>query len=167
MTLAAAPAAATARRLARGMAVVAIGGLLLLALGTAFDVTARYVFAMPIRGFVDVSALAGAVLLAACMPHVVASRGNIAVDFLGHRLGPAAARALDRFAALVTTAFFALMAWQYVRHALELRATGETMPVLRWPVWPWWAAVAVCIAVTAAVGLATIAASPRDEEAEA
>lgn len=167
MTLAAGPVAATARRLARGMAVVAIGGLLLLALGTALDVMLRYAFATPIRGFVDVSALAGAVLLAACMPHVVASRGNIAVEFLGQRLGPAAARWLDRFAGLVTTAFFALMAWQYVRYALELRSTGDTMPVLRWPVWPWWAAVAACIAVTAAVGLATIAASPRGEEAAA
>ena len=149
--------AATARRLARGMAVAAIGGLLLLALGTALDVTLRYAFASPIRGFVDITSLAGAVLLAACMPHVVASRGNIAVDFLGERLGPGAARWLDRFAALVTTAFFALMAWQYIRYALELRQAGDAMPVLRWPVWPWWTAVAACVAVAAVVGAMTIA----------
>jgi TRAP-type C4-dicarboxylate transport system permease small subunit len=158
-------AAAVARRLARGMAVAAIFGLLLLAIGTAADVVLRYLFASPIRGFVDVTALAGAVLLAACMPHVVASRGNIAVDFLGQRLGPVAARRLDAFAAAATAAFFSLMAWQYVRYALEMRQTGESMPVLRWPVWPWWAAVAVCIAVTALVGFATIAPARTEEAA--
>ena len=42
-----------------------VGGLLLLAAGTALDVLLRYAFASPIRGFVDIASLTGAVLLAA------------------------------------------------------------------------------------------------------
>jgi TRAP-type C4-dicarboxylate transport system permease small subunit len=144
------------QRLAQALAVLGGCTLLLLAIGTGIDVVLRYGFARPIRGFVDVSALAGAVALAACMPWVVANRGHIAVDFLGKALGPRAHRRLDDFGALVTASFFALMAWQYIRFALELRSTGETTAVLRWPVWPWWAAVALFIALAAMIGLATL-----------
>ena len=145
-----------ARQLAEGLAGVAIGGLLLLAFGTAIDVLMRYAFASPIRGFIDVVSLAGAVLLSACMPHVVASRGNIAVDFLGQGLGPRAKRWLDTFGAVATALFFSVMAWQYVRFALEMKQTTQVTPVLRWPVWPWWAAVAAFITLTALVALCTL-----------
>jgi TRAP-type C4-dicarboxylate transport system permease small subunit len=153
-----------ARRLAEGLAGMAICGLLLLAFGTAIDVLMRYAFAMPIRGFIDVVPLAGAVLLSACMPHVVASRGNIAVDFLGQGLGPRAKRWLDTFGAVATGLFFSLMAWQYVRYALEMKQTAEVTPVLRWPVWPWWSAVAVFITLTALVALCTLRTGPATRE---
>ncbi len=81
---------AQACRLAEGIAAAAVLGLLGLAFCTAADVVGRYLFAAPIRGFNDIVPLAGAVLLSACMPHVVARRGNIAVDLVGQRLGPLA-----------------------------------------------------------------------------
>ena len=99
------------------------------------------------------------VLLAACMPYVLACRGNIAVDalgqWLGGRFGGGWRRGLDRFAAVVSAAFFGLMAWQYLRFAADLQSTAQTIPVLRWAVWPWWAAVAACIVVAAVVALLT------------
>lgn len=147
-------------RLADGIAAAAMLGLLGLALLTAADVLGRFLFAAPIRGFNDIVPLAGAVLLSACMPHVVARRGNIAVDFVGQWFGPVAKRRLDNFGAALCSGFFVLMAWQYSRYALELRQTGDLMPILRWPVWPWWSAVALFITVTAVVGLATIGGNP-------
>jgi len=146
---------AWARRAARALALLGAGLLLVLALGTVLDVLLRYVFARPIRGFVDVAALGGAVALSACMPHVVAIRGHIGVDALGRRLGGAAQRLLERLGALATALFFALMAWQYARFTLELWHNGETTSVLRWPVWPWWAAVTGFVALTAMVGVTT------------
>jgi TRAP-type C4-dicarboxylate transport system permease small subunit len=156
---------AAAQRFAHALAAVAVLGLLLLALATTVDVVLRYGFASPIRGFADVVGLAGAVLLSACMPYVVASRGNISIDFLGRALGPRAHRALNLLGALASFALFAVMAWQYVAYAAELRATGDTTPVLRWPVWPWWSGVAVFIAVTAVVALLTLAAQPEGDPA--
>ncbi|MGE0310758.1 MAG: TRAP transporter small permease [Lautropia sp.] len=154
-------------RLADRLAVAAVLGLVGLACCTVADVAGRYLFAAPIRGFNDIVPLAGAVLLSACMPHVVARRGNIAVDFVGQRLGASAARRLDRFGTVLCTAFFGLMAWQYVRFARELAQTGDVTPILRWPAWPWWAAVAGFVAVTAAVGLATIVGRPDPDGARA
>lgn len=151
-----------AHRGARALACIAIAALLVLAAATVADVLLRYVFARPIRGFVDIASLAGAVLLAACFPWVLTSRSNIAIDALGQRLGERARRWLDRFAATVTTAFFAVMAWQYVRFALELKEDAQAIPVLRWPVWPWWAAVAACVILAAVAGLLTIHRPPRD-----
>lgn len=156
------PLSARAARGAAVLACVAVGALLVLALATTADVLLRYVFARPIRGFVDIASLAGAVLLAACMPHVLARRGNISVDALGRHLGRRWNRWLDRFAACVTAAFFAVMAWQYLRFALDLKSTAQTIPVLRWPVWPWWFAVALLVVAAAAVGFATAWSAPAD-----
>ena len=150
------PLSRLAHRAARLLAGLGTTGLLLLAIGTTADVLLRYGFAAPIRGYADVVALASAALLAACMPQVIASRGNVAVDFAGRLLGATARRWLDRFGALMTLLFFALLAWQYFRFAWSMKEGQEVMPVLRWPVWPWWAAVAVCIAVTALVALFTL-----------
>src|SRR5690606_4392260 len=132
-------------------------------LATTADIVLRYVFASPIRGFVDIASLAGAVLLAACFPYVLSRRGNIAVDALGTALGPAARRWLDRFAAAVSAVFCAVMAWQYRRFAWGLRADGQLIPVLRWPVWPCWMAVALVVVAAALLAFLTIGASVEDE----
>jgi TRAP-type C4-dicarboxylate transport system permease small subunit len=149
-------AAGLLHRASERLAWAAVFGLLGLAVLTTLDVLLRWLFAKPIPGVVDVVTLAGAVLLAACMPWIAASRGHIAIDALGRAAGPRAKRALDLFGALVTVAFFAVLAWQYVGFAREMYETGERMPVLRWPVWPWWTAVAACIAFTALVAAATL-----------
>lgn len=152
------------RRWAEACAVAGAGGLLVLALATASNVLLRYVWGLPIRGFIELASLAGAVLVACCMPHVLCARGNIAVDFLGRALGGRARSGLNSFGALVTAAFFAVMAWQYVGHARELKEAGQTIPVLRWPAWPWWAAVAALVSATALAGLATFYAPPDEPQ---
>ncbi len=143
------------------LAGVAVAGLLLLAMVTSLDVLLRYVFASTIRGLADVTALAAAVLLAACLPHLVVRRGNIMIDFLGRLLGGRAHRGLNIFGAFVSFLFFAVMAWQCTLFALDMKSTHEAMPILRWPVWPWWSMVALFMVVTALVALATL----LDEEA--
>lgn len=147
-------------RLADQLAALAMLGLLALAVATVVDVLGRYLFASPLRGFSDIASLSGAVLLSACMPYVVARRANITVDFLGQRLGPRSAARLDGFGALLCAIFFALMAWQYARFALELHETQQLMAILRWPVWPWWSAVTVFILLSAIAGLLTLNAAP-------
>lgn len=156
--------AALADRGARWLAYVAVAALLLLAAATVCDIVLRYGFARPIRGFVDIASLAGAVLLAACFPYVLTSRGNIAIDALGSRLGATARRWLDRFAAAVSAGFFGVMAWQYLRFAVELRDEAQAIPVLRWPVWPWWAAVAVFVCLAAVAGALTIGLDRKGDD---
>lgn len=154
--------ASYAERGARWLAYAAIAALLLLAVGTVADIVLRYVFARPIRGFVDIASLAGAVLLSACFPYVLSSRGNIAIDALGNCLGATAQRWLDRFAAVVSAGFFGVMAWQYLLFAIGLKDDAQTIPVLRWPVWPWWAAVAGFVVLAAVIGLLTLDPARKD-----
>ncbi len=156
-------AARGAHGCARWLATAAATGLLVLAAATTVDVVMRYVFASPMRGFVDIASLSGAILLAACMPYVLSSRGNIAIDALGAALGERATRWLDRFAALVSACFFGVMAWQYIRFAQGLKLDGQTIPVLRWSLWPWWAVVALFIVVAALAALLTAWDKPGDE----
>jgi TRAP-type C4-dicarboxylate transport system permease small subunit len=144
-------------RLTRAIALVAVCGLLAVAVGTVADVFGRYVLGQPIRGFTDVAALATAVIVAAFFPALLARRGNIALRVGGRILGATGGRILDAFGALLTAVFFALMAWQYARYAAEASQAGERMAVLAWPVGPWWWVVTVLIGITAAVGAIMVA----------
>ena len=146
----------TLRRASLRLAMAAVLGLLGLALATTADVLMRWLFRQPIIGLGDAVTVAGAVCLAACMPWVVASRGHIVVDLLGKVAGARARRALDAFGAALTCAFFAVLAWRYVDFVADMYRNGDVTPVLRWATWPWWAAVAACIAFTGLVGAATL-----------
>ncbi|HEX6321392.1 MAG TPA: TRAP transporter small permease [Burkholderiales bacterium] len=140
----------------RWLALGACACLLAIALGTLADVTGRWLFGAPIRGYNDFAALAIAVVCAAFFPALIAQRGNVTVRLVGLLLGRRASRALDTFGALVTFVFFAVMAWQYVRYAAEMARAGERTAILRWEVWPFWWAVALCIAATALVAVMMI-----------
>ena len=73
---------------------------------------------------------------------------------------PPAARGrqvLDVFGALVTAGFFGLMSWQYVRFTAEAMHAGESSPILRWPIAPWWWAVTALIGVTTVVAIVVLA----------
>jgi len=144
-------------RLAHGLALGAVACLLAVALVTLADVLLRWLLKAPIRGFVDVAALSMAVIAAACMPALIASRGNVTIRLLGDRARPRWRRVLESFGATVTAAFFALMAWQYVRYAAEMSSSGERLGILQWRVGPWWWAVAALVAATALVALIVLA----------
>lgn len=140
-------------RATRAIALAAVCALLALAALTVADVLGRYLLGKPIRGFSDIASLGTAVIVAAFFPALLARRGNIALRAGRRLLGRTGARVLDTFGALLTAAFFALMAWQYARYAAEASQAGERMAVLAWPVGPWWWAVTVLIGITAVVGV--------------
>ena len=142
-------AAEKAAIVARWLATIAVTGLLGLALVTVADVLGRYLFAAPIRGFVDIAALTTAIIAAACFPALLIQRGNVTLKLFEKVAGGRLRRFFDAFGALVTAVFFALMTWQYVRYAAEMTSGGERMATLRWPVGPWWWIVTAMIAVAA------------------
>lgn len=147
--------AALERWLDRLALALALGGavcLLGVALLTMADVLLRWGFNAPIRGVNDVSALLTAVVVAACFPILMMRRGNVTIRLLGEALGPRTARLFDVFGALVSSAFFGLMTWQYIRFSAEMASANESSPILRWPSAPWW------WAVTALIAVATLAA---------
>lgn len=139
-------------RVARALALGAAAALLLLSIVTMTDILLRWLFSAPIRGFIDVAALATAVIASACFPALIAQRGNVTIRLFGSIAPPGAIRALDTFGALVTAVFFGLMTWQYIRYSAEMTRANEVMGITRWPVGPWW------WFVTAMIGIATVVA---------
>ena len=136
-------------RVSAGLALASVGCLLALSALTGIDVIGRYAFGQPIPGFTNAAALATALVVAGFFPVLTMRKANITLRPFAKVGGPILARILDSFAALVTTAFFAVMAWQYASYAAEAVRSGEYIAVLRWPVGPWWWGVTALIAITA------------------
>ncbi|MCW5687065.1 MAG: TRAP transporter small permease [Pseudolabrys sp.] len=128
------------------MALIGFFGLLILALMTTLDIGSRWLFAAPIHGVNDVSAIVMAVVIAACVPANLAARQNITVEFLGNMLGPRGKAFFDGFGGLFTLAFIGLMAWQFVPYSAEVTRSGQTTWVLKLPIAPgWWIATALLL----------------------
>ncbi|MSQ53236.1 MAG: TRAP transporter small permease [Betaproteobacteria bacterium] len=135
-------------RLALLLALSAAAGLLVVALAIMLDVLLRWLFKAPIPGLGEISALFTAVVVAACFPMLIARRGNVTIRFVGSVLGVRTARLLDVFGALICALYFSAMTWQYLRFSIEMTGAGESTPILRWPVGPWWWVVTLMIAIT-------------------
>lgn len=146
---------------ARGLALIGLAGLLVLAIMTTLDVLLRWLFAAPLHGVNDVSAVVMAVVVAACIPANLAFKQNITVNVLGAFLGVRAERCFEVLASLLTLIFVGLMAWQFVPYAAGLKETGEQTWVLAWPVWPWWACAAALLCLATLVQLMVLVEDVR------
>lgn len=136
-------------RLSAGLALASVGCLLALSALTGIDVMGRYAFGQPIPGFTNAAGLVTALVVAGFFPALTMRKANITLRPFASVGRPVLARILDSFGALVTMAFFAVMAWQYANYAAEAVRSGEYIAVLRWPVGQWWWGVTVMIAITA------------------
>lgn len=124
--------------LTRGVALLGLAALMVIASATLVDIVARWIFSAPIAGVYDLSRLFITVAMAACFPAALASRQNIRVTFLADMLPGAFDRLCELFASVVTLAFFTLLAWQLVGYSADLIRSGETTFILRMRVAPWW-----------------------------
>jgi TRAP-type C4-dicarboxylate transport system permease small subunit len=155
----------------RNVALLGVIALLVVSAGTLLDVLLRWIANSPIRGLNDINGLAAPIVIAACLPLVLAHRQNISIRFLGDWLGPRASLWLDAFGALLLFIFVALVAWQLTLYTAELWRAKRTTWQLLLPVAPWWTAacllVLLCVPVQAAA-LATdiaraISGTPRPQ----
>ena len=130
----------------RVLALIGFCGLLLLALMTSVDVLARWLLNMPLHGVNDLSAVALAVIIAACLPANLAERQNITVELVGNGLGGRSKACLDAFGSFATLVFVSLMAWRFVLYSQEIASSGQTTWVLKLPIAPaWWIATGFLI----------------------
>jgi TRAP-type C4-dicarboxylate transport system permease small subunit len=163
-------------RWTRAIALFGLAALLVVSGATMLDVALRWLLNRPIKGLIDITELAVAIVLAACLPVVVAQRQNITIRFLGRGLGPRATRWLDAFGSAVLFVFVTLIAWQLAVYTVELAQSNRTTWLLRIPVTPYWAvATAICalcvpvqaVATVADVARAIVGAPPAREGAPA
>jgi TRAP-type C4-dicarboxylate transport system permease small subunit len=142
----------------------ALGGmvfLVALALIVILDVLMRWLFNDPVDAVADAGPLVMAIVVASTFPLAAAGKHNVTIGFLGSLCGPRARNWLNVFGALVTTAFLVLLAWQFAEYAIKVDARGQTTWVLRWPVAPWWSAVALLFSVAALIQVVVLARQVR------
>jgi TRAP-type C4-dicarboxylate transport system permease small subunit len=145
----------------RAIAILGLGGLLIVSVTTMLDVLLRWIANAPIRGLNDINGLAVAVVIATCLPLVVAQRQNIAIRFLGAAVGARGGRWLDAFGSAALLGFVAAVGWQLALHTADLAESGRTTWDLRLPVTPAWvvatAVVLLCIPIQAIAFVADLA----------
>ena len=147
-------------RWTRTLAIVGFVGLLVVSVMTMLDVLLRWIANAPIKGLNDINGLAVAIVIASCLPLVVAQRQNIAIRFLGEAAGAGAARWLDALGSGALLAFVALIGWQLAVHTFGLAESGRTTWHLRIPVTPTWSVatgmVLLCIPAQAIAFVADV-----------
>lgn len=144
---------------------IAGGFLVAMCLLTCANILLRIVW-VPVPGTYELMGYFGAVVAALSLGYTQTRRGHVAVDVLINRLSSRRQRFLKGFNGLVCMLFFSLAAWQLVRKALVLRASGEVTETLRIIYYPFTLAVALGCALLALVLLTDLlqALRPRNVE---
>jgi TRAP-type C4-dicarboxylate transport system permease small subunit len=104
----------------------------------------------PIPGTYELVCFLGAVAVSFAMAHTSVEKGHVAVSLVV-RLFPQRAQALiETITGIFSFILFALLSWQSVLYANDLRASGEVSLTLELPFYPFvygigFAAAAVCL----------------------
>ncbi len=125
-------------RWTRRIATIGFTGLVIIAVLTMADSMARWLWLPRIPGFSDFNQVIFAVVIATCFPAGLLRANNITIRFLGAALGPAAQRWLDTFGALLTLAFFSMLAWRFVFMTADFQVNNRVTETIELPVAPWW-----------------------------
>jgi len=148
-------------RWSRGISLVGLIGLMLLAGITVGEVLLRWLFKYPILGVSDVSRLIVTIVAASCFPLVSAKRDHISIQVLGSKLGPRANSVLEAFGSFITLVVLGLLTWQIWLYSGELATANETTMIVRWPVSPWWRVTTLLFALCVPIQMVCVYTSLR------
>ncbi len=93
-------------------------------------------FGMPVRGTFEVMGFMGALIFALSFGYSHEKKEHIYVSILFDLFPPGVQRAARKINALLTIVFFALLSFQLVKNALNLKAVEEVSETLRIPYYP-------------------------------
>jgi TRAP-type C4-dicarboxylate transport system permease small subunit len=151
------------RALARALAVVGLGVLLVFAVMTMADGLLRFFFAHPIDVVRDASSLVAAFSVACCIPVAIIERSNITIRFLPKLAGARVGQFADIGAAFLVEVILILMTWQFVLFAEQAQSNGSATWMLRIPTSPVWAAVAAVLGISALLQAVVVIKSLRGD----
>ncbi|MBI9086906.1 MAG: TRAP transporter small permease [Desulfobacterales bacterium] len=129
-------------RTVRGLNWIAAGCVTAMMLLTVVDVVLR-LFRRPITGAYEIVGLLGALFVSFSLAQTSVERGHIAVDFLIQKLPPRIQAAVDGLNDLVCTILFAMVTWQCIKYAADIRAFGEVSMTLQVPIYPFIYGIAI------------------------
>lgn len=131
--------------------------MLFIAFATIADVALRWLFSAPIGGLGEVTSMALAVAVSACLPAGAAQGVNLTVELLGNRASERTLARLRLFGELALLLFYVLLAWRVGEYARSLQARDAVTVYLNIPMAPFIWTVALFLAASAlAQGLKVI-----------
>jgi len=114
------------------IAAIAVTAMMLL---TCADVLLR-ILRCPIPGTYEIVGLLGATFVSFSLAHTTTERGHIAVDFLVRKLSPMMQTLIDCINSIICALLFAVITWQSILYALDLKNSGEVSMTLQMPIHP-------------------------------
>ena len=114
------------------IAAIAVTAMMLL---TCADVLLR-ILRCPIPGTYEIVGLLGATFVSFSLAHTTTERGHIAVDFIVQKLPLRLQDLVDCINSIICALLFAVITWQSVVYALDLKNSGEVSMTLQMPIHP-------------------------------
>jgi TRAP-type C4-dicarboxylate transport system permease small subunit len=125
----------------------------IIALLVFLSVVLRYVFAINLPDAFDLSQQLQGIAIMWGLAVATYRGGHIVVDLLWEAAGPRGKRAIDVFARLITTAFFALMAYWLLARLPGFMASRRVTVELGLPIWPFYLAASLGVLACVVVSL--------------
>lgn len=146
---------------------LAVAGVSLLFLtGLAASNMLLRLFGAPLHGSYELIGFCAAVVAGFSFSYSQIRRDHILVDILTSRFSKDANNVLDKFNYIVSTVFFAIVAWQVYLYGRKLIATGELSETLKVVFYPFVLAVSfgfACLALTLLIDFLTALLEPPKE----
>lgn len=121
--------------ISRGFNALAAIAVVLMMLLTCADVVLR-MFHRPIPGTYDIMGFLGTVVIAFSLAYTSVEKGHIAVEIIVERLPRKTKAAVGSLTSLIGAFLFALITWQSMAYAADMRNIGEVSMTLMIPLYP-------------------------------
>jgi TRAP-type C4-dicarboxylate transport system permease small subunit len=127
------------------------GIILVLMMGLVFvNVVFRAVWE-PILGTYEFTGFLASLTITFALAHCASNKGHIAITIVADRLPPRVQAILNSLVAILSTALYAVIAWQCVKYAIGMIETGEVSLALAIPFYPFIFAVAFGLFILALI----------------
>jgi TRAP-type transport system small permease protein len=149
------------------LAMAAGVSLLFMVVLIAAGVLLRFAFAQPILGLNEIVQLNSVAVVMLALPWATSEGAHVRVDVLDKAIGRAGRYAGDLMSRALSVFVLAVLVWRAALKALDALKYGDATNMLGLPVWPFYAilalGMALCVVVLAVQVVALLAGGPRDE----
>ncbi len=123
-------------RIVRALNYIGMSVLLLVVFFMTLDVVMRYVFNRPLRGSFEIGELSLVVVTCLAFSYTALLKGHVNIDYFTSRMSVKKQAVLNVVNNCIGIAIYSMIAWRSLDDALYVMAKGQTLDVLRIPVYP-------------------------------
>jgi TRAP-type C4-dicarboxylate transport system permease small subunit len=164
------PLSARSRLFDRATLILAMAAgvsLLFMVLLIAVGVVLRFAFAQPILGLNEIVQLTSVAVVMLALPWATAEGAHVRVDVLDNAIGRTGRTLGDLMSRALSAFVLAVLVWRAALKALDAVRYGDATNMLGLAVWPFYAilalGMALCVVILALQIAALLAGGPRDD----